>query len=68
MIPLNSNFPPLSDENAPLHALKLAVVSEIRRISVKVSGVETFVGDRLAITWLPRRTETYTIAKEHTFV
>ena len=51
MIPLNSNFPPLSDENAPLHALKLAVVSEIRRISVKVSGVDTLVGDRLAIGW-----------------
>ena len=36
--------PPPSDENAPLHALKLAVVSEIRRISVKVSGVDTLVG------------------------
>ena len=51
MIPLNSNSPLPSDENAPLHALKLAVVSEIRRLSVKVSGVDTLVGDRLAIGW-----------------
>ena len=42
------------------------MVSEIRRASVKVSGVDTLVGDRLAIIWLPRRAETSTIAKEHT--
>ena len=41
---------------------------ETRRVSVKVSDVETFVGDRLAITWLPRRTETSTIGHERAYV